>query len=39
MAVILPLELRSFTNLPFGNYHHKQGLFGNYRWRLPFNRR
>jgi hypothetical protein len=25
MAVILLLELRSFTNLPFGNCHHKRG--------------
>jgi len=38
MVVILPLELRSFTDLLFGNYHHKRGLFGNYWCRLPFYR-
>ncbi len=38
MVVILPLKLHSFTDLLFDNYHHKWGLFGNYRCRLLFNR-
>jgi len=39
MAVILPLEPRSFTVSSFTIYHHKQESNGNYWWWLPFIRR
>jgi len=38
MAVILLLELRSFTVFVNCIYHLKQGFYGNYRCWLPINR-